>query len=387
MGGFFAPANLYELNTWLQTEFEFWQWLGKTSTQGSMRRLVDALVDTLRQAEPHIKAAYSHSQNWAAVEGNVKNIYCFLSEVYLEKKLPHSTSVIGKRLTVISQVDADEALAYLFVFLPNAGYSFDAKDSASWKGFLEGMFEKYGFAALPTEAFDTVQSRTLELHAEAAKLIRENTNIFRMLEDGYRKLSREMADSYENQKIASTELLDQIKANHDEATLKHSKTMSRLEDAFREKMGLRAPVEYWSDRQKYHQTRSKLTGAMSFGLISFLGVLLVGLSFWVLGNLTAEGKPEFWRVSVLVLLGVLGIWAIRLVVRIFLSHVHLTSDASERITMVKTYLSLIESGSTLSDADRTLILQSLFRPATDGIVKDEGLPHPLLEALTRSSGK
>ena len=31
-----------------------------------------------------------------------------------------------------------------------------------------------------------------------------------------------------------------------------------------------------------------------------------------------------------------------------------------------------------------VILQPLFRPAADGIVKDEGLPHPALEWLTRS---
>ncbi len=55
--------------------------------------------------------------------------------------------------------------------------------------------------------------------------------------------------------------------------------------------------------------------------------------------------------------------------------------------MVKTYLALLESEKLPSDDDRKLILQSMFRPAADGIVKDEGLPNPLLEALTRTGSR
>jgi hypothetical protein len=55
--------------------------------------------------------------------------------------------------------------------------------------------------------------------------------------------------------------------------------------------------------------------------------------------------------------------------------------------MLKTYLSLLESERLPSDDDRKLILQSLFRPASDGIVKDEVIPHPALDALTKLAGK
>ena len=40
-----------------------------------------------------------------------------------------------------------------------------------------------------------------------------------------------------------------------------------------------------------------------------------------------------------------------------------------------------------SDEDRKLVLAPLFRPATDGMVKDEGLPHPMLELFTRMGQK
>jgi hypothetical protein len=81
---------------------------------------------------------------------------------------------------------------------------------------------------------------------------------------------------------------------------------------------------------------------------------------------------------------------LRIIVRLFLSQVHLAADAAERMTMVQTYLSLKEGGSTFKDDDLRLILGALFRPTSDGIVKDDGLPWGALEYLTRdgsSAGK
>lgn len=50
---------------------------------------------------------------------------------------------------------------------------------------------------------------------------------------------------------------------------------------------------------------------------------------------------------------------------------------------VQTYLSLMEGEHLASRNDRQLILQALFRPASDGLVKDEGVPFSLAEVITR----
>jgi hypothetical protein len=118
-----------------------------------------------------------------------------------------------------------------------------------------------------------------------------------------------------------------------------------------------------------------------------LAAIMCSLAYWTLLHAGNDGKPEAWRVAFAGLLGVIGVWAVRLFVRMFLSHSHLATDAAERVTMVKTYLALLEGDKLPSDDDRKLILQALFRPASDGIVKDEGLPHPVLEALTRLGGR
>jgi hypothetical protein len=105
----------------------------------------------------------------------------------------------------------------------------------------------------------------------------------------------------------------------------------------------------------------------------------------LLKSATPGTAPDAWRVAMLVLIGLFAVWGVRLVVRMFLSHLHLATDAGERVVMARTYLSLLEGDRLASKEDRQLILQALFRPASDGIVKDEGIPPSALEFLTRQS--
>jgi hypothetical protein len=94
-----------------------------------------------------------------------------------------------------------------------------------------------------------------------------------------------------------------------------------------------------------------------------------------------------WKIGAYILLVTLAFWFIRLLVRIFLSNIHLENDASERVTMAKTYLALIRDGSFEGKEHIGTILAALFRPTGDGIVKDEGLPPTAMEWLTKLSGK
>ena len=146
---------------------------------------------------------------------------------------------------------------------------------------------------------------------------------------------------------------------------------------------MREPVEYWKTKRQLHQKWSRIWGALSVvGLIG-AGTGLGWLIHDLLQNTLANTAPETWRLSVLALIAVFAVWSVRLVVRLFLSHQHLLTDADERIVMVQTYLSLMEGEHLASRKDRQLILQALFRPASDGLVKDEGVPFSLAEVITR----
>lgn len=67
----------------------------------------------------------------------------------------------------------------------------------------------------------------------------------------------------------------------------------------------------------------------------------------------------------------LGIWIIRILMKIALSNYHLSIDANERVIMIRTYLALLKEGSGFSDDDKKVILDNIFRPTNHGIIKDE----------------
>ena len=54
-----------------------------------------------------------------------------------------------------------------------------------------------------------------------------------------------------------------------------------------------------------------------------------------------------------------------------------------RRTVILTYLALSREGKEIAPEDRKLILQHIFRSASDGLVKDDAAPPSIFEFLTR----
>jgi hypothetical protein len=61
----------------------------------------------------------------------------------------------------------------------------------------------------------------------------------------------------------------------------------------------------------------------------------------------------------------------KIIIKIALSNYHLYIDATERVTMIKTYLALLEEGTGYEKNDKKVMLNNIFRPTNHGIIKDE----------------
>ena len=86
------------------------------------------------------------------------------------------------------------------------------------------------------------------------------------------------------------------------------------------------------------------------------------------------------------MLATVVIWLMRFPFKMLLSHIHLRSDAKEREVMISTYMALlrgIEGKQGVSKEDLVLVLTPIFRPATSGIIKDDGGPASFAEMLTK----
>lgn len=180
--------------------------------------------------------------------------------------------------------------------------------------------------------------------------------------------------------------------------------LDRLKETYDKHMALAAPVEYWDAKRKKHSIWSVGTFiALVFGMLLagyFLHTELQNVGKAVLlsnipaaiptqiqsyssGTLPFAQSAATWHLGSLILLATLSFWFIRLLVRIFLSHLHLENDAAERVTMAKTYLALIRDGNLPKEDSINTVLAALFRPTGDGIVKDEGVPPTTLEWFTK----
>jgi Family of unknown function (DUF6161) len=70
--------------------------------------------------------------------------------------------------------------------------------------------------------------------------------------------------------------------------------------------------------------------------------------------------------------------------RMFLSNIHLQSDAAQRATMTEVYVAFEKEGRAMPNLDRAFILEAMFRPVTMGVVKEDATPPHPMEAIIKS---
>ncbi len=166
-------------------------------------------------------------------------------------------------------------------------------------------------------------------------------------------------------------------------------------EAFKQEQITKAPVELWQDKQKEHEDKSKASYRwFAFGLgvvvAAAVSVLLVALfrHDWIISLFapaTCDPISKPYACSgfgaqgfivggaIVTILSVL-LWFTRLRMKIFLAERHLSLDARERRAFVQTYLGLLQEGDTSGEAReaRSVVYHALYRPSSDGTVKDDG---------------
>ena len=385
-GGTLAPTSLQELSAWIDREVQFWSW-SRHINPGNHKSALDQAQQPLWQAESEARQLPGLQQQGqdSAVLERLLLVQAYLKDAYLNHGLPHSTSALGKRLDGLKS-DAAIAIAFVYPFLKTgSNYHFDARDMSSWRGFLSGLVERFNLLDQQESRVQAERDALADLRSRAEQQLTEKALVADALDRRYEVLAAGISKADEKQRLNFEQLLEQVNEKHSQALAAHESAMADLKRVFKDGMALRGPVEYWSTKAKTHLTKSTNLMRWSFGSMAGLTFVLGSIAWWIAHDLKTDSAPDAWKVSVLVLVGVLGIWVVRLVIRMWLSHAHLATDADERVTMVQTYLALLEDGKMTKDEDRELVLTPLLRPAADGLVKDEGLPHPILEMLTRSN--
>lgn len=387
-GGYFAPTSHVELTRWIENEQNFWSWVQQSrygKHENHQRDALGRLAEALGAAQQSQQYVQSNLQ-----QSKLQLELCRdrLNQAFQVCRLPHSSTPLAKRVDAYRRDVGEQAASYFLavnMVAGSGGHPFHAQDYAAWRGMFDGLMERFqlpqsaakGRKAAAEQSLDQLRAKAEALLGDKTAALDELHREYQQLADGIRKRVEEQNDTFQTSQGTRT-------SDFESLTQAHQQAMEGLRKTFREELALRAPAEYWSKKRKGHFTWAWVTGIASFVGI---GGAALGLGWQIhalLNKTPVNTVPETWRFAVLALVGVFTVWALRLVVRMFLSHLHLLTDAGERVVMVQTYLSLLEGDHLTSKEDRQLILQALFRPASDGIVKDEGVPFSLAEALTRS---
>lgn len=385
-GGALQPTTIEEATAWIQREQAFWSWLTSRPYGNHDQRLRHA-IGQLNEALSHGNRARQYKDsNQQQFTAEIAGVRGRLEDAYIRSKLPHSSTPLAKRIDAYRQEAGDQSASFFAaVFIPpDQGHHFQPQELSGWRGVVEALIDRFQLASAPQKGRKQAAEQSFEqLRTKVESLLREKTAAYDALHREYATL----AESVRGTAAAQAQAFDeaQKKRDGDFETLvnEHNQAMENLRKTFREEIALRAPAEYWETKRQSHLQMSWITGALSFLAIGGAAGGLVWLIHDLVSKTPVGAQPETWRIAMAVLVGVFALWGARLIVRMFLSHLHLLTDAAERVVMVKTYLSLLEGDRLASKEDRQLILNALFRPAADGIVKDEGIPPSILEFLTR----
>lgn len=174
-----------------------------------------------------------------------------------------------------------------------------------------------------------------------------------------------------------------FKQNFDAELEKARTDLENLTKTYDDKLALQASVKYWSIQHQSHVEKSKhFAIALAISTVVVLGIII---AYSIFGLDKPFKEIPVSRLLTAAAITTFGIWIIKILANIFMSHLHLATDAQERRTMIHTYLALSRKGHGPKEEDRQLILQTLFRPSTTDMVKNDQGPTQLVDLINRLS--
>lgn len=115
--------------------------------------------------------------------------------------------------------------------------------------------------------------------------------------------------------------------------------------------------------------------AIAWGIGTIIFVIGLGLGAWILFEYLESGYWHLWKFGVTILYVSLGTWFLRSLAKLFFSAQHLAEEAYEREVMADGLFSLLndpKAVEALKTRNMRRIVDVLFRPATKGVIKDDG---------------
>jgi hypothetical protein len=397
-GGRRLYQSIEELEQWFQSENAFWDWLRRTQWESKLNRnylrQLRSFNLQLNAAEQSVgvqiaslgkigEAIAAIQKQGGISEVNGASMQALLVAIYAPAdgtppKAIHAGSVAGKAVDELRKRDpvlGGGALAFFLKQRVDITSSDDAEAICRAVLYDQGI---EGDAAAARKALDDVFSESTAVLAAAKRASGEHLNALSIVVSEERGNAARRKTEYEkfmaDSQASVVQFVDASK-----------KELASIEKTYNEKLALQASVSYWTNKAARHTWFAWAYGAASVLVFAAGGLALFETMKLVIGEAKVS-EVQVWKLGVLVILATVVVWAIRVVVRLLMSNIHLHDDAEERRTMLLTYLALLREGSLPEGDVRQLILQALFRPAATGIIRDDAAPPFMAQWLKATTG-
>lgn len=411
-GGSQSWSNIEEVRAWMALQRTDWQWLSLQNTNPT-NNAWGVISSALEACRNSLQSAEQHAGNEQHVTHMKRDAGQHLERLFTKSPWLLPNSSYRKYIFEVRENGRPIEAALIAAHLLGQDMN-----GAPLSKVIAALVEFELFSRGIKDRVRTESTALKKLVGEMTTLLDEHKQLKINQAAEFATLNTDVATQATNHGIS----FDDAQAAREEAWKKQlqetEEELKQLNETYDTHMALAAPVSYWEGKRDKHSEWAKwsfiaLTACMLiFGIVLFcelrgvaqmiedtkLAAIASSAANAKLGSAVATAPATSalsplldvlatWKIGAYILLVTLAFWFIRLLVRIFLSNIHLENDASERVTMAKTYLALIRDGSFEGKEHIGTILAALFRPTGDGIVKDEGLPPTAMEWLTKLSGK
>lgn len=373
-------GSFEELRQWNTSERSKWIWVNEAG-----RPMTDWLVSSRDEFYNHIDQLAQQWQRVTQSPQEIINVHGRIRQIFQQflkenPRLMVSTSPAASFIFSLREKRGDKIAAGAYATVLGSQINTGGQIRAD---FFEGIVEAFLFKREVDWTGKANQHVINRLKAHYESEIHKQDERFRQLEEKNASLNNLFEAALKEKADLLQKLHQDQAADYAALTKKHVDNLTAIEKTYDQKLALHKTVVYWKVKEQHHKKLAKYCGVTTVVAMLVLGVGMGLAIYAVLTRLSANENPKHWQLGILIIGLFFSIWIVRLLVRMFLSNLHLSEDAAERRTMILTYLSMSREGSQFEAKDKNLILQHLFRSASDGLVKDDAAPPTPLEMLTR----
>jgi hypothetical protein len=335
-------------------------------------------VDRLAAAAETLQSAIvaSDPTNVATARSAALNI---VEKYYRKKYVLAADDPRTVFLANLAQADKLGAVAALTYFMGQiSGTPSDPKQLAS---MIRAIAFELGIR-------DTAESEKATLDLLAKEWQRKTSDLgdaFAKAEVAVTRWTASSNQAYSDNQAMFVEAQDKRVAAFEKLLKESGERLEKIEKWYAAELGLHSAVKYWGQKGKIHRALAALAAiATASAAFVYFTIVLPSQFSSVLAKLKVDANDSNWRIGVAAGLILLGIWLVRILVRLTLSQIHLATDAAHRRVVIHTYLALLRNETQAVTADdRSKVLEVVFRPVSDGVVRDDAMPPSPWEVVTR----